>query len=88
MHAYKMENWKQAAMYFYVATLIVSGLLVACFLGWKIYDCSVIDAKARYVDVAVSDDDENEIELGARADDEADESDEDDGGEADGGADG
>ena len=58
-------------MYFYVATLIVSGLLVACFLGWKIYDCNTTSAKARYTDIAVSDDEENEIELGTQGDDEA-----------------
>ena len=66
-----MENWKQIAVYFYVITLIVSGLLVACFLAWKIYDCRMTSAKARYTDVAVSDDEEEEIELGSRADDEA-----------------
>lgn len=71
-----MENWKQIAVYFYVITLIVSGLLVACFLAWKIYDCRMTSAKARYTDVAVSDDEEEEIELGSRADDEADNSDE------------
>jgi cytoskeletal protein RodZ len=59
-----MSEWKQAAVYFYIVTLITAGILVIFFTVWKIHDCKLRPAKARYTDVSVSDDDEEEeIEL-------------------------
>ena len=65
-----MDDWKQAAMYFYIATVIIAIVLVFVFVGLKIYNCNHNPEKPTYMDIAVSDEEEialvkeEEIELG------------------------
>ena len=57
-----MENWKQVAVVFYVATIIVAVTIVLCFIGFKTYERGWKGKAAGYGDVSISDDDEQPLQ--------------------------
>ena len=53
-----MGEWKQVAVVFYVATIIVAVTIVLCFIGFKTYERGWKGKAAGYGDVSISDDEE------------------------------
>mgnify|MGYP001380735712 CR=1 FL=1 len=54
-----MDEWKQIAVYFYLATLITAAIIVLGFFGYTILDCITEKEKKGYGNVCVSDDEQD-----------------------------